>query len=141
MSIRSFSKHCEAIGFPLRNIRWSWAAASSSGSKVLFTVWEDEIVDGRYVIYPVTERRPGKIPLSANDQLGAREARRLAEKAISDRQIEAYGIRCEADDIKQPSRRRACFDQAHLIRLFLEIDSRGFIIAVVGEKISIHQAS
>lgn len=127
----SFSKHCQSIGFPLKNIRWSWAAASLNGSCILFTVWHDEIRQGGYIIYPVTARRPGQIPDKANEQLGAREARRLAEIAATDSEIHTYGIECFANKIDSPTRTRKSFDRRNLLRLCIGRDNRGFLVATI----------
>ena len=123
------SRHCASIGFPLRNVRWSWAAASRDGARMLFTVWRDEVRHGKYIIYPVTERRPGKMLAAANDQLGAREARRLAEVAATDAGIQTYGIECVAGNTTTPKRTRKSFDRSSLLQLRIERDGRGCLVA------------
>ncbi len=62
----SFSSFCESLGCPLKNIRWSWSAIAPDASRLLFTIWEDELFEGRSVLYPSSQRRPGKIPESSN---------------------------------------------------------------------------
>ena len=126
-----FSKHTASLGFPLRVVRQSWAAVSHDGARMLFTVWKDEVVEGEYIIYPVTERRPGKIPATANDQFGAKEARRLAEIAVGDARIQTYGIECIADDTTTPKRRRKSFDRSSLLELRITKNSRGYLVAKV----------
>ena len=134
-----FSAHCAAIGFPLRSVRWSWAARSLDGSKILFTVWQDEVSDGVYILYPVTERRPGKIPETANTQLGAREALRLAEEALGDSQISVFGILCVADNTDGLKRKRKTFDRYNLLRLRLSRDARGYLLATIGEQVTVEK--
>ena len=42
-SSASFSGFCRSIGFPLKNMRWSWSAISNNGRSSLFTIWDNEI--------------------------------------------------------------------------------------------------
>ena len=126
-----FSKHVASLGFPLRVVRQSWAAISHDGARVLFTVWKDEVVEDEYIIYPVTERRPGKILAEANDQFGAKEARSLAELAVGDESIQTYGIECIADNTTTPKRSRKSFDQFNLMKLQITKDGRGYLVAKI----------
>ena len=135
----SFSKHCAAIGFPLKNVRWSWAATSPDGARMLFTIWQDETHSGKYIIYPVTERRPGQVPSAANDQLGAREALRLATIAAGDEKIQTFGILCVADNTTTPKRTRKSFDRENLLKLRINRDHRGFLVAEIQDTVSLKQ--
>jgi hypothetical protein len=127
MTKRSFSAHCAYVGCPLKNIRCSWCAISPNNSRVLFTVWEDEFVCGRYVIYPTTERRPREIPEEANRRLGAREAERVARYAVENPNVPVYGIVCVAKDPKAKTRQRKTFNEQTLLRLRVVQEERSII--------------
>jgi hypothetical protein len=117
MPIRSFSAHCAFLGFPLRNIRWSWCATDASKTRVLFTIWEDELIHGRYVLFPTSERRPREIDDEANRRLGAREIERLARFSIENPSVKAFGIVCIAKDTTAKTRRRKTFVEDMLVPL------------------------
>ena len=80
----SFSAHCASLGFPLKNVRWPWCAQSRDGSRVLFTIWHDELAKDRFVLFPTSEQRPGEITLAANSTLGAREIQHISKLAAND---------------------------------------------------------
>jgi hypothetical protein len=39
----SFAAHCECLGTPLKNKRWSWAALSADGKRAVFTIWSEAL--------------------------------------------------------------------------------------------------
>ncbi len=135
MPLRSFSAHCAYLGFPLRNIRWSWSAVSTDGARLLFTIWEDELINGRYVLYPTTERRPRQIDEEANKRLGAREVERLARLAIEQPTVQCFGIVCRAKDPTARVRQRKSYLEDILVPLVVR-EEEGTFVAYGKERVS-----
>lgn len=115
----SFSRFCEQLGVPLKNTRWSWSAFNPDRGKVLFTIWDNEILpDGSsYQLWN------GGSDESRTDN-GARELKRNTI-AASAPGVEAYGIRCFPKYPLTAPRVRDYFNEDELIRLSVErIDQR-----------------
>lgn len=129
----SFSTHCARLGFPLKNARWSWCAQSRDGSRVLFTIWLDELAKDRFVLFPTSERRPGEIALAANSTLGAREIQHIAKLAANDSTVSAFGVICIARDPSAVPRRRKSYDPKTLRKLKVFQEGESFIACSVGE--------
>lgn len=129
----SFSYYCAILGCPLRNIRWSWCAKAPDGSRTLFTIWDDQLAHGRFVLFPTTERIPGAIAPSANSCNGAREIERVAQYASDNPGIPAYGIICVPHDPDATPRRRESFDSRVLLRLRVEREGENYVAYSEGE--------
>jgi len=114
--MRTFTDFCAYLGCPLVNSRWSWSALSADGRRAVFTVWSDEVRDRKYVLHPVSERRPG-VPEEADSRLGALEVERIAAAVAADPSIEAFGILSIAKDPKATPRVRESYDDDTLFRL------------------------
>jgi 5-methylcytosine-specific restriction protein A len=116
----SFSRFCESLGTPLRNMRWSWSAISSDARRAVFTVWDDLIQGDTYELWSPRDT-------DINDRNGAIEIRKIAESALANG-AEVLGIRCYALDPAAVPRRRRAYDEKRL--LVLRIFRRGADIAV-----------
>lgn len=140
MTKRSFSAYCAYVGCPLRNIRWSWCAMAPNASRVLFTVWDDELVHGRFVLYPTTERRPGEITEETNSRLGARESERVARYAAENSNVPAYGVVCVAKDRDARTRQRKTYIDGTLLRLRVVQEGHTYVAYEV-EKVSVESVA
>ena len=118
----SFTEFCASLGCSLTNQRWSWAAISQDGRRIVFTVWTDEVdfPNRRYTLHPVAQRRPGEIPDSVENKLGAGESERFAKLAAADPTIEVLGVLCFAQDPAAGQRQRTTFDDRTVYRLRVE---------------------
>ena len=128
MSMRSFSAFCAYLGCPLTNVRWSWCAISPDGKRAVFTIWDDELKNRRYVLYPPTRRRPGEIAESVDNKLGADEIFRVAKFVVTHPEVEALGILSIAKDRTAAARERKTYDDDSVFRLRVE-EIEGEIIA------------
>lgn len=132
----SFTSFCKSLGFPLKNFRWSRCALSTDGSKALFTIWEDEIgPNGRFVLFPITERRPGLIPEKANYSNGASEIKLTSQIVINNKRINSYGVICYAEDKEKMPRTRKRFNQDYLVKLEVTQEN-GLFVCYLKDKIS-----
>lgn len=107
----TFSAFCESLGAPLYNVRWSWAAYSSSNCRSVFTLWEDELIDGRYVFLS-----PADLALPKHG--GRTELRQIFDQTLETGAL-AIGIKCTAKDVMQRPRTRLRFDSRQLLLLKL----------------------
>lgn len=121
----------------MTNTRWSWSALSTDQSRILFTIWSDEVKDRKYVLYPTSSRRPGLIPEEADNRLGAEEIARLAKLASENPSIEAYGVLTIAKDTTAATRERATYDDRTVFRLRVE-EHDGQFIAHLVERPEVH---
>ena len=122
----------------MTNQRWSWAAISADGRRIVFTIWSDEVDfrNRRYTLHPVAQRRPGEIPDSVENKLGATESERLAQLAAADANIEVLGVLCFAKDPAAGQRQRSTFDDNTVYRLRVEqID--GELIAHLVDRVEV----
>lgn len=122
----SFSKFCAALGFPLKNTRWSWSALNAFGDRALFTVWDNEIKeDGRsYVFWD------GEADDLRTDR-GAREMKRILDRALASDQL-AYGIRCTPQYPLTVPRKRQSFDRTTLLAVQLRRKGKAVVGTIVG---------
>lgn len=135
--MRSFSDFFAYLGCPMTNNRWSWSAIATDRSRILFTIWGDEVRDRKYVLYPTSSRRPGLIPEDADNRLGAEEIARLAKLAAKNPDIEAYGVLTIAKDTTASTRARATYDDRTVFRLRVE-EHDGQFIAHLVERPEVH---
>jgi len=122
--IMPFSAFCKSIGFPLKNVMWSWAAMSDGRDKALFTIWEDQIALGEYHLWHPSD--------SYADRPGARERKQIAIEMI-ERNLRAYGVVCIASDPKADPRKRIGYDPHTLLKLKLVSRGDEIIARIVGE--------
>lgn len=106
----SFSGFCEQLGAPLHNKNWSWCARSSTKRLAVFTIWEDQIENGRYVF--TTKPRQSDVRKKA----GRTELISVLDEVIQNG-FAAYGIACRAVDIEANPRKRRSFDSSRLLDL------------------------
>ena len=130
--MRAFTKHCEYLGFRLHNPRWSWCALSPDRQRVLFTVWEDEVHRGRYVLSPIAVRRPGPVGVAADLRSGGREIEELAGLAADNKSVTAFGVSCVAKDPAAVPRVRARFDSESALVLNVFREGSSVLAEIVG---------
>lgn len=124
MSI-SFSKFCEELGAPLHNVNWSWCAIAPEKRFALFTVWEDQIVDGGYDF--TTKPRATDVRKKA----GRTELIRVLDTVIANG-FAAYGIRCRAVDYEANPRKRKSFDRDSLLDMRVRFFDGDYIGQIAG---------
>ena len=121
----AFSTFCAQLGTPMHNIRNSWCAYSPERRRAVFTVWADELVNGRYVFWP-TAGAPYQT------RHGALELRRVIRE-VMDTGHEALGVLCYAQEPVERIRVRKRFiEDAVLVLRFVE-EAEGLIAYVQGE--------
>jgi hypothetical protein len=133
--MRAFSEHCAYLGFPLRNVRWSWAAASRDKRHCLFTIWSDEVHGRRFVLSPIGVRRPGPVGNAADLKAGGKEVAEIAALAADDPSVAAFGVLCIAADPAAVPRVRKSYDDATVFWLRVFRDE-GSIVAELVERIA-----
>ncbi|MCC6478436.1 HNH endonuclease [Sphingorhabdus sp.] len=125
-STDSFSGFCGSLGFPLKNIRWSWCAIGQNGTHSLFTVWDNEILpDGQ--TYEFSNGGSDELRTDA----GAREFRRILNETI-DNDLVAYGIKCSPVYPLTIPRKRQKFDRKSLLALRIRRDGERIVGTIVG---------
>jgi len=121
----SFSRFCETLGVPLRNIRWSWSAHAPARRLAMFTIWSDKIVGTRYVFwtpaYSELPKHGGRTELCDNFN------------AAADAGHTAFGIVCDAVDEDESPRQRKSFDRERLLLLHLTREGDELVAYVQGE--------
>lgn len=125
-SAESFSGFCRSIGFPLKNMRWSWCATSNDGRSSLFTIWDNEIrFDGQtYEFWDDTEVVP-------SSDHGRREILRLLNATIENDLI-AYGVKCTPIYPLTVPRKRSSFDRHTLLALRVRREGKKIVGTIVG---------
>jgi 5-methylcytosine-specific restriction enzyme A len=122
----SFSQFCASLGFPLKNVRWSWSALAEEDRQSLFTVWDNEIEpDGQtYEFWDGTsdEKRTDN---------GAREFKRILNETL-DKNLTAYGVKCTPVYPLTVPRKRQTFDRSKLLALKLRRDGSKIVGTIVG---------
>ena len=125
-SAHSFSAFCDSLGFPLRNIRWSWCAIGQNGTHSLFTIWDNEIQpDGQ--TYEFWDGESDELRTDA----GAREFRRILDTTI-DNDLGAYGIKCTPVYPLTVPRKRQTFDRKSLLALRIRREGNRIVGTIVG---------
>jgi 5-methylcytosine-specific restriction protein A len=125
----SFTKFLASLGCRLR-IGWYWSAAAEDRSRVIFTVWADQIVDGRFTFLPQEDVYWKRSP-------GAHELRKhfpLAQMAGT----EVYGVICKAVDEAATIRKRAYFNEHELVQLHIE-ERDGAWVGLIGDIVDVEQ--
>lgn len=121
----SFSAFCKSLGFPLKNVRWSWCALHESESQALFTVWDNEIEpDGStYLFWDGNDER--------RTDHGRRELKRMLDDAL-DNELVVYGIKCAPTYPLTSPRKRSSFDRNVLLVLSLRREGRDIRGTILG---------
>ena len=91
-------------------------------------MWSDEVKNRVNVLHPVAQRRPGEIPDSVENKLGATESERIARLAVVDPTIEVLGVLCIAKDPRAAQRERQTFDDRTVFRMNVQ-EEDGKIVA------------
>lgn len=122
----SFSRFIESLGCPLRN-PFYWSATSSDNKRVIFTIWSDQIVDGKYELWPNVTPLP-----EWTKRHGAKEWHRHMDVARAEG-VEILGILCHVKDATANPRERDYYDEKSLLVLSIEDTYEGAFARVVGE--------
>lgn len=122
----SFSRFIESLGCPLRN-PFYWSATSSDNKRVIFTIWSDQLVDGKYELWPNVTPLP-----EWTKRHGAKEWHRHMDVARAEG-IEILGILCHVKDATANPRERDYYDEKSLLVLVIEDTDEGAFARVVGE--------
>ena len=122
----SFSRFIESLGCPLRN-PFYWSATSSDDKRVIFTIWSDQLVDGKYELWPNVTPLP-----EWTKRHGAKEWHRHMDVARAEG-VEILGILCHVKDATANPRERDYYDEKSLLALVIEDTDEGAFARVVGE--------
>ena len=111
----SFSQFCEGLGAKRKNQQWSWCAHNPARKLALFTIWENEILDGGSYVW---ERPPNK------QSHGRNEIWQVLQ-AVLEEAHDAYGIMIERGTRKDGKVYIKSFNQTSLAVLdFASEDDR-----------------
>jgi 5-methylcytosine-specific restriction protein A len=103
----------ELLGAKPKNPRWSWCALSTNRRGAIFTIWEDEIRDGRSrLFWPQYEARA---------RPGATEKREILDIVLR-KHIPVYGLICVAADPSASPRSIKEVKSEFVVRLHVERD-------------------
>ncbi|MDP2123968.1 MAG: HNH endonuclease signature motif containing protein [Parvibaculum sp.] len=109
----SFTEFCKSLGCSLKNPAWSWCGVSKNQERVVFTIWEDRLKNGQYVLW--NDNSP------YNDRHGAKEMKRVLDEALKS-PMQTLGILCTATNPAVDPRKRRSFNREQLLVLSLERD-------------------
>ncbi len=122
----SFSGLALELGCPLRVVRQSWSAIAPNGERAIFTIWADQLIDGRCILWPTGH-------YSYMKRFGAKELHRILLRTLSEPNIETLGIRCEARDRDADTRSRKNYDKQDILLLSITRQAEGIVANVVGQ--------
>lgn len=122
----SFTKFLDTLDCHLR-IGYYWSAKSEDDRRVIFTLWDDQLVDGRYLFIPKAVPPPSWTSLP-----GFREMRRHIELVLQGH-AEVLGVLCHAKNPDLEPRERAYYDESKLLVLEIEDKPEGVYGVVAGE--------
>lgn len=121
----SFSKHCERLGAPLKNVADRWCGLSEAKRRAVFTIWSDKLSAGRYVFWNDS--------VSPDDpRIGARELHETIQSVMSNG-YDAYGVLCDAVDPAADTRKRGYFQEDSVLILRFAKEAPGLVAYVQGE--------
>jgi hypothetical protein len=130
-AMEKISAFYKRLGFPLKNIRWSWGARSSSG--VLLTTWTDEL-DGRFA------RVSGWEPNDIGKSLAGLHERIDQLRMLWAGGLAGYAVLAKAKDINAHPRTIDSFETEYVRTIVtLKADADGSIWAQLGAKIPIER--
>lgn len=96
----------EALGAPLKNVRWSWVARRASDNAVFLRAWKDDCrPDGSSLLVKISEQESGSRP-------GWKE--RQEHIASIDAGCQCFIVMCEAVDVSAVPRAVATFDDRRI---------------------------
>lgn len=121
----SFSAFCALYGAPMKNPRNSWCAYAPEKHLAFFTVWADELVNGRYIFWLTAGAAHQTRP-------GATELYKVI-KAVMQTGDGAFGILCYAKDKDADPRVRLRFIEDKVLVLRFVEEPEGLIAYVQGE--------
>ncbi|HQU78448.1 MAG TPA: hypothetical protein PLU47_03140 [Azonexus sp.] len=122
----SLTQFLARLGCPLR-IGYYWSAKSEDNSRVIFTIWSDQLNGDLYELWPSVDPLPDWTRLP-----GAHEWRRHIDVARGE-SVEILGVLCHAVDPAARRRERAYYDERSLLVLALEEKDGETFARVVGE--------
>jgi 5-methylcytosine-specific restriction protein A len=111
-------------------IGWYWSAASENRKRVIFTIWDDQIENDKYLLLPSADVDWKYLP-------GAYELRRHFPLATA-HDAEVFGVFCHPIDSDAVRRERQYFNEHELVRLRIH-EVNGDWIAEIGEVVSVNQ--
>jgi 5-methylcytosine-specific restriction protein A len=122
----SFTKFLDTLGCRLR-IGYYWSAKSDNDKRIVATLWDDQIVEAKYLARPKTEPMPPwtKLP-------GYFEMQRHIDMAMQGN-VELLGVLCHAQDPNAVPRERAYYDDSKLLTLDIADELDGIYLVVTGE--------
>lgn len=122
----SLTQFLARLGCPLR-IGYYWSAKSEDNSRVIFTIWSDQLNGDLYELWPSVDPLPDWTRLP-----GAHEWRRHIDVARGE-SVEILGVLCHAVDPAARRRERAYYDERSLLVMALEEKDGETFARVVGE--------
>lgn len=121
---KTISKLFEDLGCPLK-IGYHWSATSPDRKRAVFTVWDDEIIDDKYILLP-----DGSPPWMKNP--GGVQIRKDVEFALSIG-VETLGVLCHKADPSVKKAKREYFDEKSLLVLDLARQNEAVLAVITGE--------
>jgi 5-methylcytosine-specific restriction protein A len=121
---KSLSRFTEELGCRLK-IGWHWSASSTENKRALYTIWDDQIAEDRYILLPEGSpswmKNPGGVQLIKDVELALNSG------------METLGILCHAVDPDAEKRERAYFDEKSLLVIELVREKNQVIAVIKGE--------
>lgn len=127
-NLLSITKFFGTLGCSLR-LGFYWSAKSEDNSRIIFTIWEDKLENGRYLLWPNVKPMPAWTKLS-----GAYELEKHIELALKGNvDVEILGILCHAVNSSALPRVRDYYDEKSIFVMNLEKHDGNITAVVVGE--------
>ena len=120
---KNISKFFEELGCPLK-IGYHWSAGSADKKRIVFTVWDDEIDDEKYILVPEESpymKNSGGIQIKKDAELGLMSG------------VETLGVLCHKVDASVQPAKRDYFDEKSLLILELVREDAGVVAVITGE--------
>jgi hypothetical protein len=122
---KPFAQYLVDLGCPLRNRMWSWAGISPDRARAVFTVWADQLHQGRYVLWD-------KEDMPYKHTNGGRELRQIAQTAMDNR-YETLGVLRYAVESNFYSSTGSIYDKETVFLLQLVQENGEIVAYVTGE--------
>lgn len=122
---KAFSTFCAELGAPLRNVRNDWCGYSDSRRRAVFSVWQDLIKDGRYLLWSHS-------PQFYHSRPGAKGLQSTVKTVLATGD-EALGVICFVKDGAAETRVRERFHETTVLVLRLVDEADGVYGQIVGE--------
>lgn len=121
---KTISKLFEDLGCPLK-IGYHWSATSQNRKRAVFTVWDDGIIDDKYILVPEGAppymKKPGGVQMEKDVEFGLSSG------------VETLGVLCHAVDPSAIPRTREYFDEKSLLVLHLLRENEAVLAVITGE--------